>query len=180
MISNGEEIKLEKSATMNSISDVPFSKQGIGNLLSMVKLFDDGFRIYIDTDIKDAIHVHTPNGQVNKFIQSKNGLYFHDTENRKNISFMNSQLENSIKYTRCQIEHAKLARNVYQMLAYPSMADYKNAIKFNYIKDCPITIEDIKIAEDIFGPDIYALKGKTVCKAPYHVEKNMVAVLKEI
>ena len=48
------------------------------------------------------------------------------------------------------------------MLAYPSIRDYKNAIKYNYIKDCPVTIDDINIAEDIFGLDIHALKGKTI------------------
>ena len=37
----------------------------------------------INTDVEDAIYVHTPDGWVNKFIWSKNGLYFHDTENRK-------------------------------------------------------------------------------------------------
>ena len=29
------------------------------------------------------------------------------------------------------------------------------------IKNCPVTIKDIKIVEAIFGPDIYSLKGKS-------------------
>ena len=60
MISNGSKIKLEKTATMKGVSDVPYSEQGITNLLSMAKLVDDGFRIYINTDVEDAIYVHTP------------------------------------------------------------------------------------------------------------------------
>ena len=63
------------------MGDVPFSKEGIANLLSMAKLVDNGFRIYMDTNVDDAIYVYTLDKRVNKFIQSRNGLYFHDTEN---------------------------------------------------------------------------------------------------
>ena len=42
----------------------------------------------------------------------------------------------------------------------------KNAIEYRYIDDCPTKIANIEIAEDIFGKDIHALKGKTVRKAP--------------
>jgi hypothetical protein len=41
----------------------------------------------------------------------------------------------------------------------------------NLINNCPITIEDIKIAEDIYGPDIAVLKRKTVRKKPIQVKK---------
>ena len=180
VISNGGQLDIKETATLNGVGDVPFSEEGIANLLSMAKLIDDGFRIFIDTDIEDAIFVYTPNGRVNKFIRSKNGLYYHDTTNRKDISFMNSQLENSQIYTRRQIQRAREARNLYQMLAYPSINDFKNAIKYNYIKDCPTTIEDIVIAEDIFGKDIYALKGKTVRKTPYRVEMDTIEIPQEI
>ena len=62
VISNGGEIRLEKTATMNGIRDVPYSEEGIINLLSMAKLVDDGFWIYINTNVEDTIYVHTPNG----------------------------------------------------------------------------------------------------------------------
>ena len=74
MISNGGEIKLEKTAIMKGVGDVPYSGQGITNLLSISKLVDDGFRIYINTDVEDVIYVHTPDGQVKKFIQIMNKL----------------------------------------------------------------------------------------------------------
>ena len=59
------------------------------------------------------------------------------------------------------VKKAREARNLYQMMMFPSVADYKNAIKLNLIHNCPVTVEDINIAEDIFGKDIFALKGKT-------------------
>ena len=60
------------------------------------------------------------------------------------------------------------------------VADFKSDIKFNYIEDCPFTVEDIDAAEKIFRQDIHALKGKTVRKAPYQVKVNTIAVPQEV
>jgi hypothetical protein len=48
------------------------------------------------------------------------------------------------------------------------------------INNCPVTIDDIAVAEDIFGPDIHALKGKTVRTKPTRVECDYVEVPREI
>ena len=42
------------------------------------------------------------------------------------------------------------------------MADYIDYVQNNMIPSCPITKEDIKQAEDILGPNLVSLKGKTV------------------
>ena len=65
---------------------------------------------------------------------------------------------------------------MYQIMGYPSIEDFKNAIQYRYIDDCPIKIADIEVAEDIFGKDIHVLKGKTLRKAPVHVEINTIAM----
>ena len=43
-----------------------------------------------------------------------------------------------------------------------------------------MTLEDIKICEKIFGPDIYALKGKTTRRAPKVVVNDYVEVPREL
>ena len=35
-------------------------------------------------------------------------------------------------------------------------------IKGNMIRDCPMTVEDVDMAERIWGPDVSYLKGRTV------------------
>ena len=41
------------------------------------------------------------------------------------------------------------------MLFYPTVDDYKTAVAAGYIDDCPVTVEDIKIAEVVvFQPQI--------------------------
>ena len=94
--------------------------------------------------------------------------------------FLNSQYENSLLYTRRQVKEAKTARNLYRKMSYPSINDFKNAVKYNMIDDCPVKVEHIKVAEDIFGKDIHVLKGKTVKKQPYCVERNIIQVPREV
>ena len=180
VIGTGGELVVSQEATVNGLGTVPFTDSSITNLTSMAKLVDQGYGIFVNTDVEDAIKVRSPDHKrIIKFERSKNGLYFHDTGNRQ-VTFLNSQLENSQQYTKRQIERAKEARNLYQMIGYPSINDFKNAIKYGYIQDCPITLEDIAAAEDIFGKDIHALKGKTVRKTPFRVEIDHIRVPPEI
>ena len=58
--------------------------------------------------------------------------------------------------------------------------DYKTAVAAGYIDDCPVTVEDIKIAEDIFGPDIHRLKGATTRKRPYRVTEDYIEIPPEL
>ena len=48
------------------------------------------------------------------------------------------------------------------------------------IKNCPVTEEDVVIAEKIFGKDIAALKGKTTCTSPIPVTTDVVAIPKAL
>ena len=48
------------------------------------------------------------------------------------------------------------------------------------IKNCPVTLEDIEVANKIYGPDVAVLKGKSVRKKPIPVIKDYVEIPKEI
>mmetsp|Transcript_36453 Transcript_36453/g.87993 ORF Transcript_36453/g.87993 Transcript_36453/m.87993 type:complete len:132 (-) Transcript_36453:92-487(-) len=63
-------------------------------------------------------------------------------------------------YTSRQIETAKKARGLLHALGSPSVEDLKKAIRIG-IKNSPVSIADVVIAEKIFGPDVGSLKGKT-------------------
>ena len=51
---------------------------------------------------------------------------------------------------------------------------------WNHHENCLVTIEDIKIAKDIFEPDIHAMKGKTVRKSSPTIEIDCIEIPKEI
>jgi hypothetical protein len=50
----------------------------------------------------------------------------------------------------------------------------------NIIKNVPVTLEDIKLAEQIYGPDIGALKGKTTRAKPVPVVKDYIEIPNEL
>ena len=54
------------------------------------------------------------------------------------------------------------------MVGRPSTEDFKAMIRLNLIKNCPVTIRDVEIAEDIYGKDVAALKVKTTRKIHLH------------
>ena len=83
-------------------------------------------------------------------------------------------------FTKRQYKQAREARRVYNIIGNPSLNDFKSIIKMNAIKDCPITLEDIDIAERIFGKDIASLKGKTTRKKPIPVIKDYVDIPTEL
>ena len=66
-VSNGGQPHIDKKATLNGIGEVPFAKEGTANLLSMAKSVDQGFRVFINTDVEDAILVCMPDARTAKF-----------------------------------------------------------------------------------------------------------------
>jgi hypothetical protein len=50
----------------------------------------------------------------------------------------------------------------------------------NMISNIPVTAEDIELAERIFGPDIGALKGKTIRQKPIPVVNDRIEIPKEL
>ena len=106
-------------------------------------------------------------------------MYFHNLIEWQ-IVLLNTVKENELGYTKQQIEQARRARNLYGMIGYPSVMDYKNSVKHNLINNCPIIVKDIEAAEKIYGPDIAALKGKTVRKQPMKVNTEIIAVPKKL
>lgn len=50
----------------------------------------------------------------------------------------------------------------------------------NLIANCPVTREDVMAAEDLFGPNLGSLKGKTVRRPPLPIEQMVTAVPPDI
>jgi len=57
-------------------------------------------------------------------------------------------------------------------------AQLKAILQMSSIKNDPITIEDVNIAEKIFGPDIGSLKGKTTRQKPLPVVDDFIEIPK--
>ena len=62
----------------------------------------------------------------------------------------------------------------------PSIQDLKTIIIMNLVKDNEITLKDIDIAENAYGPDIGIIKGKTTRRNKNKSENDMIEMPEEL
>ena len=129
--------------------------------------------------------MHFKDGRTLKFTRTPQGLYSYrptdhfrqevakakqaeTTEDRSGAAtteeachVVSTLVENKRWYTAKQVEAAKLPRRLYHIVGCPSVENFNSIIKQQIIKNCPVTTEDITVAERIYGPDIGMLKVKS-------------------
>ena len=157
---NGGPFICDKTATTSHAGEVYFNENGITNILSMSQL-EKVKKITYD-DEQQTFWVHVSPTKSIPFSKTSFGLYalnpFSTTSNVYQLA--NTAEDNKAFFTERQFQQAKTARELYNTLGSPSLKDFKAIIRMDFIKNNPVTMEDIKIAESIFGPDIGSLKGK--------------------
>ena len=151
------------------------------------------YRVTYDNETRDVFTVHLSSTRKLEFRPLKNGLYVwkprdEDIRNfallnvheSQEMSFVNTLEENKSFYTNRQIERAKAAREYVHAMGTPSIPDLLAMIRMNLVKDCPITTEDVRLAEKIYGPDVGTIKGKTTRRKPTPVVKDEIEIPKEL
>ena len=64
---------------------------------------------------------------------------------------VNTIAQNESLYSKREVDEAKQARKISRMLAIPSFKDISGAISSGTLIDCPVTIQSLKRAIDIYG-----------------------------
>ena len=153
----------------------------------------DKYRITYDSEKEDAFMVHANEGII-KFTRTLDGLYAYRpstkfksqvAESKKDTlpqlnNVVTSVEENKRGYTQRQFENAKQARRLYHIVGCPTVTNFKHILRQNIIKNCPVTTEDVNIAEKIFGGDIGTLKGKSTRRRPTPVREDLVEIPPEL
>ena len=154
---------------LSGYGDVWYFQDGIANILSLSQV-KEKFRVTYDSAADNAFHVHKPD-KILIFKEATRRLYYYDTADRNKESTVLIQTvdENKSKFTTYDYSRAKLARKIQRRNGRPGTAHYICIIQNKGIPNCPITVQDIKNAEIICGPDLGCLKGKTVCSQPMAV-----------
>jgi len=183
---------IDEEADMPGVGPVRFDKDAIANVLSL-NLMGQKYRITMDTAKENAFIVETDNGKV-KFKANEEGLYvcrptedFYEkvAESKKKSKIAGvSQLAtvemNKEGFTDRQIKRAERARELYHCVGAPTWRNFKYMLRQNLLKNCPVTVEDINIAEKIFGPDTSTLKGKSTRRKPKVVVDDYIEIPPEL
>jgi Reverse transcriptase (RNA-dependent DNA polymerase)/Zinc knuckle len=152
-----------------------YNPNGIANILSVSRVIDRGYKVTFDSQDRNEFVLEGPSGNKVIFQQSEQGLYYTDMATEGSI-FVNTVAANKSRYTRRELARADLARRLQGMIGRPSTKDYLNIVNKNLLTNCPITAADIMAAEEIYGPDLGSLKGKTVRHKVDHVDAEVTNV----
>ena len=99
---------------------------------------------------------------------------------KETSNLIDTVAENQKGYMQHQFEHTKAARKLYHNVGTPTIENFKALLKMNTIQNCPITIQDVMIAEKIFGPNMSRLKGKSTRQKPKPVKEDLIEIPKEL
>jgi hypothetical protein len=149
------------------------------NILSLytVKKY---YRVRYDSFVDDAFIVSNKDGTEYRFIPTGNGLYAYHRQYDDDWAFVSTVAEKRETYTKRGYQSALRARQVQNILMYPCTRDFQDIISENLLPNCPIRRDDIIAADDIFGCNIGALKGKTVHTPGAHVDSRIDGIPYEI
>ena len=67
-----------------------------------------------------------------------------------------------------------MTKKLYHTVGAPTLQNLKTVIRQNIIHNFLVRVEDIEIAEKIFGPDVSTLKVKTTRQRPKVVVNNFI------
>lgn len=146
--------------------------EGIANIFSLSKIAAK-YRVTFDSSASPCFIVHKPDGSTRVFQQHSSGLYYLDASKSTGVALINTVDNNKTKYSKKDYLCAKAARRLQNILGLPSTATFLEIADKKRLLNSKVTHCDIVIAEEIFGPNVAALKGKTVRKTPNTVTIHM-------
>ena len=148
------------------------------NIISQSGVEDKGYKVQYQPG------KYTVSGKKGKiyFKRIPQGLYILKLSpiQKQGVTLVETVEENKKGYTQRQIARADRARHLQETIMFPSIQDLKTMIQMNAIKNCPVTIEDIKLCEKIYGRSIPSLKGKTVRRPPKITVNDYLKIPKEL
>ena len=76
--------------------------------------------------------------------------------------FLSTVANQKRSFSQRQVKQADLARKLYRMLGRPNKKTFGSILQNNLILNCSVTSDDAYCALAIYGPNVAALKGKTM------------------
>lgn len=153
--------------------EVWYDPDGPANIMSMDEVADI-YRLTMDTDIEKCINMHKTSGEIITFRPLIARVYSYqlESDNKNSFwSFIQTVKGQQQYYTRREIQNAATARKFQNIIMRPSTRFTTDTVIKN-LANCPITRRDLAVAEDIYGPNLGSIKGKTPSRTVKHVPGN--------
>ena len=160
----------------NLIGDLPgygtvwYDPDAIANILSLRRV-RDRYHVLYDSSMRKFI-VTKPCGKEFVFQESDGGLHYLDTtlphgeHHHGHMFYINTVHDNKKNFTNNDYLRAVRARELQVMVGRPSDKEFIKILKTSSLPNCPVSPRDVLIANELFGPDVGSLKGKTTRRAP--------------
>ena len=152
------------TTTTNMVGNLPgfgivwYHPYGIANILSMANI-NKKFLITFDRKNDNEFVVHTHDRCHRRFKESNHGLYYMDLSPESAL-LVNTVADNKYKFTNRDYSRAILARSILRIIGRPSEQKYLKIVNNEQIRGCPVTTDDVRTAQNIFGPKVGSLQGK--------------------
>ena len=139
---------------------------------------ESGYHIEYDSKDGNEFIIYKPDRSMRVFKQSDRGLYFMDSKmaSTTEVTLVNTIDDNCSNYTNHDYSCAVLARQLQKIIGRPSTRTFTKIVENNLLPNCPVMQRDIMMVEDIFGPDVGSLKGKTTRRGTDHVAINLIEI----
>jgi hypothetical protein len=169
------EITTNMIGDLDNYGPVWYCEGGIANILSLNNV-KSRYKVTFDSENGNEFLVHKPNGGTRTFRQSTRGLYYMNTSDGTGATLISTVDANKSKYSASDYSRALLARKLQKKIGRPSLKTYLEIVDGKRLRNNPVTRDDVIAAEDIFGPELGSLKGKTVRNASGRVELRLVPI----
>jgi hypothetical protein len=170
---NAGTVKTNMMGDLAGYGPVWWHPEGLANILSMSQVIDKGFEVeFVMRGVERPMFVvYKPDGARREFVRTESGLYMcNELAQQNGVALVSTVAGNRTNYTHDDYLRAVRARELQIMIGRPSTKDFIRIVLGNQLPNCPVTKADILAAEDIFGPDVGSLKGKTTRRPPSKVK----------
>ena len=152
---------IKQQGTLPGHGTVWYHPQVSVNIVSMAKLKQQ-YHITYDSGKDNAFIVREHDNTQTKYIfhESDDGLYYHEVNSTQQI-YITTVTENKQKYSQNDVKRADGVRALQKVIGHPTAKQLSYLLDHHLIPNSPFTSHDVRRAEQIYGPDLGNLKGKT-------------------
>ena len=154
---------------LNGVGVVWYHPEGIANIISLSRIKRTN-RVTFDSHGDNIFKMYNREGTTFRpFRESDRGLYYSDLrDDAISLNIIDTVDNNKSKFSALDRKRADRARELQDTLNVTTK-EMLSIIDNNHLPNCPVTRDDIKVAELIHGPSLVGLKGKTVRRSEEHV-----------